>query len=231
VRRTAAALLIGLLALGGAACANKQAEALRAEIARLRKDRVEKGAVEKEQQEAARAGQALEAVQKTLADARQALAEAQAQRDQAKADYDAAVARNAALRAQIEAVAVRARAAAERGRELDAKITTARSQATWVRDEAAVLAREIRPTDPAWATERRLDTLAQFLDQAARLYPGDPVLAELARTRIERKQPTAADARQGSELAARLRDRMAFVYDLDAPGAEARAQPTEEKKP
>jgi len=208
--------LAAALALA-AACTNEKAESLRAEIAKLAKDRVEVATVEKAKQEVAEVEAALAASREVVEHGRAELVAKQAQRDELKQGLAAEIARNERMRGEIEAVIRSAQAAAARGQELDVQIGREKRSATAIRDQAAVLAREIRPGDPAWATSRRLESLAQFLRRASEQYPDDPVLQELARTRIEEASPSVEDARKGSELAGRARDRLANVFGLPSP--------------
>lgn len=200
-----------------AACTNEKAESLRAEIAKLGKERIEAGTVEKAKQEAADAEAALAASRAAVDQGRAELEKQEAERDRLKQGLAAEVARSERLRAEIDAAIRSTQAATARNQELDTKIGREKRNATAVRDQAAVLAREIRPADPAWATARRLDGLAEFLHRAAEQYPDDPVLKELAGTSIKRALPTADDARKGADLAARARDRLAGVFELSPP--------------
>jgi len=200
-----------------AACTNEKAESLRAEIAKLGKERVEAGTVEKAKHEAADAEAALAASRAAVDQGRAELEKQEAERDRLKQGLAAEVARSERLRGEIDAAIRSTQAATARNQELDTKIGREKRNATAVRDQAAVLAREIRPADPAWATARRLDSLAEFLHRAAEQYPDDPVLKELAGTSIKRALPTADDARKGADLAVRARDRLAGVFELSPP--------------
>ena len=205
------------LALAVAACTNEKAESLRAEIAKLGKERVEASTVEKAKQEAAEAEAALAASRAAVDQARDELGKREAERDRLKQNLAAEVARSERLRGAIDAAVRSAQEATARNQDLDAKIGGEKRDATAVRDQAAVLAREIRPADPAWATARRLDNLAEFLQRASEQYPDDPVLKELAASSIKGSSPSADDARKGADLAARARDRLATVFELSPP--------------
>ncbi len=213
------------------ACTNERAESLRAEIEKAKKERVEVAVVEKAQQETAQIEAALAASRGALEQARADVAKLESDRDQARAALAAEVTRNQRLQAEIGEVAQRAQERAARGQELEAKIARAQARASWVRDQAAVLAREIRPDDPAWATARRIDTLGEFVARVAQEYPDDPVLAVLARARIQpEKTPTPDQARAAAQQAAQLRDRFASVYELPPPAVAATA-PASDAKP
>src|SRR5262249_16379098 len=89
-----------------------------------------------------------------------------------------------------------------------------------VRDQAGVLAREIRGDDPGWATARRLQSANEFVAQTARSYPDDPVLAALAAQPIQvaRDDPKAL-ARAAAVRATRAASgqrRLSRIYELPA---------------
>jgi chromosome segregation ATPase len=220
--------LIALLLLA-AGCPNEKADALRAEIAKLKDERVETSAIEKAKQETKEAEAQLAATLTQLEDANTEFAKREAERDQTRAAIDAELARNERLRGEIDAVARRAQERAARGQELDAQIAAVRDRATWVRDQAAVLARELRAEDVAWASKRRLDSLAEFSERVAKEYADDPVAADVARQPIRADEPTPEQVRAGAAQAARLRDRFATVYELPSREvAASEAAPTED---
>jgi len=224
-------VLFAALPLLVAGCANKEADALRAEIAKLKEDRVETTVVEKARQEAIDAESAVEASRVARDEAQAVIAKLEAVRDATRAANDAEIAHNANVRGQIDAVARRAQQRAARGQELDTQIASVRERATFVRDQAAVLAREIRPEDAAWASKRRLDALAEFAERVAKEYPDDPALADLAHAVVRVEQPDADQVRAAAEQAARLRDRFAAVYELPSPDLAAREATAAEGAP
>lgn len=205
------------------ACENEREVALRAEIAREAEARVEIAAIEKARAEADEAAVLLAEGRASLDHARAALSKLESERDAARLAFESEVARSGALQAQVQDVVTSAQQAAEQGRRLDAKIEEVRLRATWARDQAASLAREIRVDDPAWATARRLDALAEFADRVAAEYPGDVELAALARDPVRATEPTPEQARDAAFRAERLRDHFARVYELPAPEVAARA--------
>jgi len=224
-------VLFAALPLLVAGCANKEADALRAEIAKLKEDRVETTVVEKARQEAVDAESAVEASRVARDEAQAVIAKLEAVRDATRAANDAEIAHNAKVRGQIDAIARRAQQRAARGQELDTQIASVRERATFVRDQAAVLAREIRPEDAAWASKRRLDALAEFAERVAKEYPDDPALADLAHAVVRVEQPDADQVRAAAEQAARLRDRFAAVYELPSPDLAAREATAAEGAP
>ncbi len=208
-----------------AACTNERAESLRAELAKLKEERVETTSVDKAREEADAEQAALTARRGDLDAARAELANAEAERDAARKAIDAETARNAALQAQNADVEHTAQAAAARGQQLDTDLGRERTRAAAARDQAAVLAREIRPEDPAWATSRRLAALAEFSERLAKEYPGDPEIAALARAPIRSEKPTRDQALAASAQAAALRDRIESAYELPPAGPSAAAEP------
>ena len=225
------ALALTALLLLAAGCPNEKADALRAEIAKLKEERVETTAIEKAKQEAKESEAALAATLTQLEDANTEVGKRETERDQTRAAIDAETARNARLRGEIDAVAARAQERAARGQELDAQIAAVRERATWVRDQAAVLARELRPDDVAWASKRRLDSLAEFSERVAKEYADDPVAAEVAQQAVRADAPSAEQVRSGAEQAARLRDRFATVYELPSPEVAKSAEAPAEDAP
>jgi len=213
-----APLVLAVLAAVLSACVNEREVALVAEIAKLKEERVEKTVVEKGREETAAAEAALAATKVEVEEINEEVARRDAERDEIKKAFEAASARNGALVGAIEAVASRAQETAARGQQLDGEVARARAGADFVRSQADLLAREIRPDDPRWATERRLASLADFVQRVAKEHPGDPLLSELAATSIEPKSATPETA---SALAARLRDRFVYVYALEPPDVAA----------
>ena len=224
------ALAAAVLLAGALACGNERADSLRAEIEQAHKDRVDAKAVEKAKHETADAETALSAGRSQLDAAKQDLAKLESDRDHARDALAAAVARNESVRAKIDEVGKHVQERSEKGQELDAKIAAARARAGWVRDEASVFANEIRPGDPAWASTRRLDALADFAARVSAEYPDDVVSKDVARAPIRATTPSTDQLRAASAQAARLRDHFAATYDLPAPGVAAGA-PAQDAKP
>ena len=223
MRTRLACVLLAAALLG---CKNERADALRAELAKLRDERVETVAIEKARAEADAEANALTAAKAELAAQRADLAKREAERDRTRAAIDAASQRVARLQGEIAAVGARAIAAAQQGQQLDAELARVRTRASWARDQAAVLAREIRAEDPAWATSRRLAALADFAARLAQEYPGDTEVLAVARSAIRAEKPTAAQAQAAAAQAAALRDRFESVYALSPPAVAAAAEPT-----
>lgn len=212
-----------LLSVALFACKNEREGELRAELARTAEERVEITAIEAARAEADEVAARLDAGRAGLDDARAQVAKAEAERDALRSAFDAAVARSGALQAEVGAVVSRAQEVATRGQRLDEEIERLRARATWARDQAVALAREIRPEDPGWATARRLDALAEFAERIAREYPGDREVVALAREPVRSAEPTPEQARDAASRAERLRDHFARIYELPAPEVAAKA--------
>jgi hypothetical protein len=202
VRRWLAAA--GLLLLG---CADDRVAQLEAELAKLEKERVPRAAVEEARRDAGCGGGP-----SSLSGARSARRRSGARATPPRAatrnasDSLSAADSDAALLPALQKNAVRERE--ERAR-LDREIAAALERARALRDQAALIARQLRPGDPDWATERRLQVLDELTRQASNAYTDDPVLRELAR------DPPPAAAEQGRERADRLAARLTYVYALN----------------
>jgi hypothetical protein len=192
---------------------------INAETEKLAAERVELSVVTAAHAEA-------DAAEHRLAETKTALAKLQEDGKQLadrKTQIEAAVAHETELteRARSEIVATQQATAAENAdtQKKDDEIAQVKARAMAVRQQAAVLAREIRPGDPAWATERRVRSVTEFIEKVARSYPDDPVVAELAHS-DESTDPVEAGA-LAAQKAARLRDRFSRVYDLAVPEVAA----------
>ena len=208
------ALLIG--------CGPDRVAEINAEIEKLTAERVEASVVNAARSEADAAQKQLAATQAELEPLR---AEGKRLADR-KAELLGSVAHEAELtertRAEIAATQQATAAAVAETEKKDGEIVQARSRALAVREQAAVLAREIRPGDPPWATERRVKSVTEFIAKLSRAYPDDPIVAELAHSG---EDSTAGDSLEAgalaAEKAARLRDRFTRVYGLDTPEVAA----------
>ena len=164
---------------------------------------------------ATRRSAALEAELEAL---RPQLGEEQAALGAVEAALQREVERNRALNQEIREGQERLKQAAERLAALEQEVAIARARARTFKDQAAALAKELRPEDPEWARRLHIQSLREFLGEVGSAWPGDPVLAEAAQRELPADE--AAATKLGSELAARIRDRVAEVYGLaDAPEA------------
>jgi len=206
-----------------AGCGPDRVAEINAEMEKLKAERVEASVVNTARSEA-------EAAEKRLAETKAALAplEAEGKRLGArKAELEATMTKEVELveRARGELAATQQATAAELAEteRKDGEIAQVQLRAMGVREQAAVLAREIRPGDPLWATERRVKTVREFIAKVARDYPSDPVVAELAQPDGESVADPVEAGALAAQKAARLRDRFTRVYNLDTPEVAAGA--------
>ncbi|HTF36159.1 MAG TPA: hypothetical protein VK714_20955 [Myxococcota bacterium] len=204
-------------------CGSDRVAEINAEIQKLSAERVEASVVSAARSEA-------DAAEQRLAETRAALEPLRVEAKQLasrKAQLEAAVVHEGELaeHARADTAATQQATAAERAEaeKKDGEIAQARARAMGVRQQAAVLAREIRPGDPAWATERRVKSVTEFIAKVARDYPDDPVVADLALSGDESVNDPVEAGAIAAQKAARLRDRFTRVYDLDSPDVAAGA--------
>jgi len=206
-----------------AGCGPDRVAEVNAEIEKLKAERVEASVVSAARSEA-------EAAEKQLAETKAALEPLQAEGKRLatrKAELEATLGKEAELtqrdREETAATQQATAAALAETEKKDGEIALVQQRAMGVREQAAVLAREIRPGDPPWATERRVKTVAEFIAKVARDYPDDPVVAELAQPDGESASDPDEAGALASQKAARLRDRFTKVYKLDTPEVAAGA--------
>lgn len=219
MRRVALACVALPLAL--VACKNEREESLRAEIAKTKEERVERATIEEARGDADRAAEQVAALRAELDAERARIGARETERDRLRAAVDAESARASRLLGEAADAGARAQEFAQRGAALDAEIERERMRAVAVRDQAAAFAREIRPGDAAWASERRIEAFADFAARVARAYPGDAELVALA----AESAPDGGVEIAIADRAARVRDRIATVYELEAPSAPDEASP------
>lgn len=229
MRRTAL-LLIPLLLLSGtvAGCKPDRRMELRKAIAKLKEERVPKEVVAKAKQDADDAERAVEQREQALSAVRDQLAKLVAEGKGTAEAFNRQVARNQDLRREIDRTNQEIVAARKQHQELAQEIAHAKERAGYLRDQAVTLARQIRPGDPAWANARRIQNLSQVLHDAAKAYPKDPVLARLARSDLgTTQQPAVAKAVSTAQA---LRDRLRWVYGLDAKDVAAGPPPVSARR-
>lgn len=213
-----------LLLLAGTACNDGREEALRAELTRLREERVEKSVAERAQLETREAEGAAQQAREELEAAREGLLQQEAKATALRAAVAAEVERNGRLTAELSASDQSIRAELRRIETLDREISRIRKRATLARTQGETLAREIRAEDPEWATDRRLEALAEFLDALAEESPQDPVLARLAEHSVARvRESSESAATAGAALAKAASERLAFVYGIEPEREDERA--------
>jgi chromosome segregation ATPase len=213
------AALLAALALGAAACSDPREAELAQELVALKESRVARSSFERMQKEVAAGESAVAAFEAELETLGPQLGESQAAASALEAALQREIDRNRALNQEIREGQARLQQASERHAALEQEVAIARARTQTFKDQAAALARELRPQDPEWARRLRIQSLREFLGEVRSAWPRDPVLVEAA----ERELPAdeAEATRLGSELAARIRDRVAEVYGLVEPSASA----------
>jgi len=205
------AVMLG--AIGLLACTDPREGELAQELVALHDTRVAKSSFERMRAEADAAEAEIGAIEPEIEALRAAIGEAQAAVGGAEAAVQREIERNAGLNAEIRASQRRLQEGAARYGELEKEISVARARAQTFKDQASVLARELRPEDPDWARRLRVKTLREFMNEVAAAWPGDPVLAETARSTLPADDAEAM--RVGAGLVARIRDRVSEVYGLE----------------
>jgi len=175
-RRVTALAALALL-LG---CGEDRATPIRAEIAKLKKERVPVEQLETATREAAESESARDgAVAKASRDEAE-LAAAHAELDRQRAALQHEADRNAELRAQLEAKSAPLAAAAAQADALEKKVAERRERLGVLRDQAKALAKALQPQDPAWAETRRLAALRDFAGDVAAQLPSEPAVQALS---------------------------------------------------
>jgi hypothetical protein len=217
VRRRAA--LLAALALGAAGCSDPREAELAQELVALKESRVARSSFERMQAEVAAGDAAVATREGELEALGPQLGEAQAAAAALEAALQHEIDRNGALNQEIRDGQERLRQAAERQAALEQQVAIARARAQTFKDQAAALARELRPEDPEWARQLRIQSLREFLGEVRSTWPRDPVLVEAAGRELPADEVAAT--RLGSELAARIRERVAEIYGLVDASASA----------
>jgi len=217
VKSAARILAIALLA----GCGSDRVDEIHAEIEKLTAERVENSVVSAARSEADAAEKWLTETQSALEEQRAAgkkLAEQKAQL-LAAATHEGELTEHA--RAEILTTQQATAAQLAEADKKDGEIAQVRARAMAIREQAAVLAREIRPGDPAWAMERRVKSVTEFIAKVAKAYPDDPVVAELAQPEAGSASDPVEAGALAAQKVARLRDRFTRVYNLDTPEVAA----------
>jgi hypothetical protein len=207
----AIALLLG--------CADPREAELAQELVSLQESRVARASLERMRVEVEAAEAENASLEAALEALRATFGELQAAVGAAEAAIQHEVELNGRLNDAIKAAQQRLQEGGARQQELEKEIAIARARAQTFQDQAAVLARELRPEDPDWARRLRVRSLREFLSEVAATWPGDPVLSEAARAPIPADDQEAM--RVGAAVVARIRDRVAEVYGLGDGGAAA----------
>lgn len=221
------AVALSLCALALVACGADRLAELDVEMKKLEKERVPFDALEKARAEADDAEASLAALRDSLAASERLEAQSASRRDALHQDLARERAELEADGPRIEEARQAIAHALDETKRLDAEVASVREGARLVRDQAAALERQLRPGDAAWATERRLTVLDEFLKNVAGAYPDDPIAKSLAREKVAEGGDVEARAAAGRARAARLRDRFTRVYALDEPATAVGTGPGE----
>jgi chromosome segregation ATPase len=181
---TRAARLGLILGLSGAlliACSDDRAQALHAEITKLKGERVPKAQLETGHREADEAEAAREAAVAGAHEAESAAAAASAEAQKLRGELDHEAARNAELRGALDAQSEPLAQLGAKVDALDARAVERGRHLALLRDQALALAAALRPDDPAWAEERRLAAVRDFERKLRGELPNEPAVGELAR--------------------------------------------------
>jgi hypothetical protein len=220
---------LAVVALAAVACSDPREAELAQELVALQEARTPKRSFELMRAEAEAGAAAVRDFEGQRDALRDEVADAQAARAAVETAYQAEVDRNGVLNRAIEVGQQRLRESAERQAALEQEIALARARAATFKDQAAVLAKELRPEDPDWARTVRIRSLREFLDAVGAAWPRDPVLAEAAKSALPADVSEAT--RLGADLAARIRDRVTEVYGLAPKDAAAGAPPAVASEP
>jgi hypothetical protein len=217
------------LACAALACSDPREAELTKEIAALEESRTPKASYDVMWREANALGEEVDALGRELEALRPQLAAAQEAATATEAEFAAELARNETLNREIQEGQQRLREAAERQAALEQEITIARGRAATFKDQANVLARELRPEDPDWARRLRIKSVREFLGVVGKTWPGDAVLAEVSGTTLPDDDLEAT--RVGASLMGRVRDRVAELYGLDETAKENAGTPAVAAEP
>jgi len=215
-----AVLLLGA-ALAALACNDPREAELVQELGALEESRVAKSSHDRMRAEVQAGEAALAELETRLGALRPQLEAAEGGLAEVQRAIQREIDRNGALNREIREGQERLQQAAGRQAALEQQVVVARARARTFKDQAAALAKELRPDDPDWARRLRIRSLEEFLREVAQAWPRDPVLAEAAGRALPADPAEAT--RLGAELAARIRDRVAEVYGLGEGSTAAEA--------
>lgn len=215
--RRAGVLVSALAGAALLACGADPSEELREDIERLEKARVETKAVEKVNAELAEVAARIADAERQLEERSGAVASLERRRDALRAETAAERARLPEIESERKQVQGDAQRALETAAKLDGEIARARARGAFVREQISGLVREIRPSDPEWATQRRLGTLRELMGRYRDEWAKDPALADAAAELVAVGRPEAAPEK-AREVAQRIAARLTRIYDLPPHG-------------
>jgi len=213
---------VGVLvcALAGAAlvaCGADPSEDLRKDIARLEKDHVETKAVEKVNAELAEVAARIADAERQLEEKTGAVVALEHERDALRAETAAERAKLPGIESERKQALEDAQRALETAAKLDGEIARARARGAVVREQISSLVQEIRPSDPEWATQRRLGTLRELMGRYRDEWAKDPAFSDAAAELVAVGRPEVAPEK-AREVAQRIGTRLTRIYELPPPG-------------
>ena len=168
VAYAALALLLG--------CGEDRATPIRAEIAKLKKERVPSEQLATATKEAADSEGARDAAVAKAAKDDAELAAAHAELDRLQAALQREADRNAELRGELDAKNAPLAAAASQTDALEKKVAERRKRLGVLRDQAKALAKALQAQDPAWAETRRMAALRDYAEDVEMQLPSEPAV-------------------------------------------------------
>jgi len=172
VAYAALALLLG--------CGEDRATPIRAEIAKLKKERVPSEQLATATKEAADSEGARDAAVAKAAKDDAELAAAHAELDRLQAALQREADRNAELRGELDAKNAPLAAAASQTDALEKKVAERRKRLGVLRDQAKALAKALQAQDPAWAETRRMAALRDYAEDVEMQLPSEPAVQALS---------------------------------------------------
>jgi chromosome segregation ATPase len=194
-------LALALAALFVVACGEDRATPLKAEIAKLKKERVPVDQLHTAEKEADEGeAQRTEALAKADRD-EAAVTASKAELERLRAGLQSETDRNAALRAELDA---RVDANNTEATALDAAETRAgerRRELDTLRDQAKALIKQMRPGDPEWAMLRRYAVITDYSHRASAQLESEPAVIALAAL-VRQEHAAPADLLQALQAVA-----------------------------
>jgi len=172
VAYAALALLLG--------CGEDRATPIRAEIAKLKKERVPSEQLATATKEAADSEGARDAAVAKAAKDDAELAAAHGELDRLQAALQREADRNAELRGELDAKNAPLAAAASQTDALEKKVAERRKRLGVLRDQAKALAKALQAQDPAWAETRRMAALRDYAEDVEMQLPSEPAVQALS---------------------------------------------------
>jgi len=161
-------------------CGEDRATPIRAEIAKLKKERVPSEQLATATKEAADSEGARDAAVAKAAKDDAELAAAHAELDRLQAALQREADRNAELRGELDAKNAPLAAAASQTDALEKKVAERRKRLGVLRDQAKALAKALQAQDPAWAETRRMAALRDYAEDVEMQLPSEPAVQALS---------------------------------------------------